>query len=84
MFVVSRREPAGDLLRIADSGREGQGAPIERDAQRLAFEKLEHRVRYVLMMADVVHRQDVRMRERGNSAVFAIEPCEGLGVSRQS
>ena len=48
--------------------------------QRLAFEKLRDGVQDAPFVAEVVDRQDIRMRERGDRPSLTLEPGECLVV----
>ena len=66
---------------VARSGRRsrspcagGNGAPAQALPQRLADEQLQHGVRHAVLHAEVVDREDVRMRQRRDGPRFALEP----------
>ena len=80
LLVVRGGQAASNLRGDIDGLPRRQGAAGEPRAQRLAFEQLRHRVRRAIAVADVVNRQDVRMRERGHRAGLALEARERVRV----
>ena len=51
-------------------------------AESLAFEELRHGVGDAVLVAHIVNRQDVRVRQRGQGFGLALETRERLGVER--
>jgi hypothetical protein len=77
-----RRESLGDL------GRDVERLPrrqrrLHALAQRFADEQLQYGIRHALLNAEVVDRQDVRMRERRDGLRFALEAFACVGVDGQ-
>jgi hypothetical protein len=63
-FVVRRRETArnlGGVLNCLALGQRAAGQPL---AQRLSFEHLRHGIHPVVVRAEVVDREDARVRSR--------------------
>jgi hypothetical protein len=80
---VRRGEPARDLQRPVDGLLLRHGRGVEPAAQRLALEQLGHGVGDAVVPAEVVDREDVRMRERGDGLGLALEARERVGVGGQ-
>ena len=78
-LVERRRDLDRDLQRLV----ERQRALRQPVGQRLAFEVLHDEKRRALLLADVVERADVRMRELAIGAAFAVEPFAELRVGGQ-
>src|SRR5262249_39975950 len=57
------------------------GIAVEATAQRLALEKLGHHERHAVVRREIVDREDVGMRERGDGARLPLEPFERRGVA---
>ena len=53
---------------------------VELPAQRLAFQKLHDGVRDAVLVAEVVNRKDVLMREGRDRLRLALEPGERVGI----
>ena len=75
-LLLGRREAARDLQRDLDGSPRGQGPASEGLPKRAALEQLRHHVAHALVSADVVHRQDVRMVERGDRPGLLFETPE--------
>ena len=72
--LVRVREPCGDLGRDPQCLRVGQRrARFQAILERAVRQVLEHHVRLSVGLAVVVERAEVRMRERGGRARFALE-----------
>ena len=77
-----RRAPRPPAWAISRARRTGTGPRPTRRSQRLAFEKLRHRVADAVRLADVVEGEDVRVRESRDGPGLALEAGEGLRVGR--
>ena len=77
---MRRFEPARSLRR--DGGRllRRQRTAADQVAQRLAFEQFGDGVVHAVVAAEIVNREDVGMRERGDGARFAFEPRDAIRV----
>ena len=82
-LVVRRRQAARDLHADVDRLAHGQRAARQALAQRLAVEQFRDGVGQAVVRADVVDREDVRVRERGDGLRFALEAREPIGVARE-
>ena len=80
---VRGSEPVGQ--RRADDGRTPPGHPAvgERGAQRLSVQELRDREGDAAVRAEVVDREQVRMRQRRDRACLALEAGERVDVLRQ-
>ena len=72
--VVRRGEATADLHRVVERGRERQRRSPQAWSERVALEELDGDVRDALMVADIVNREDVGVRQRGDRTGLAIEP----------
>ena len=73
----------GDLDAEAERLRERQRALAEPVRERLALEQLHDEVLRAVLVADVVERADVRMRELRDRLRLPLEPLANLGGGRQ-
>jgi hypothetical protein len=80
---VRRGETPGDLLRPVHGLRLRDRPAVELPAQRLALEQLGDRVRDAVLRAEVVDREDVRVRQRGDRLSLALEARERVRIRRQ-
>ena len=58
-------------------------SPVEEVAQRLAVEQLGDRVTDAVVVAEVVNRQDVGVRNRGHRTRLALEARDAIGIGGQ-
>ena len=65
-LLVRCGEAVGDLDADLDRLARRHGAGCETLSKRFSFEQLRDRIRGAVVGADVVNRQDVRMRQRGD------------------
>ena len=79
-LLVGGREALRDLDRVFDGlpGRKRPGGQAL--SQRLAVEKLGHRVHHGALAAEVMERKDVGVREGGDSARLPFEAFERVRV----
>ena len=82
-LAVRGGEAPRDLERPVDRLLLRHGRAVELAAQRLALEQLGHGVGDAVVRAEVVDREDVRMRERGDGLGLALEARERVGVRGQ-
>ncbi len=73
-LVVSRREAVGDLERNVDRLARGEGPGFQQASQALALEELHHGVVDAVGVSEVIHGEDVGMRERGERLRLPLEP----------
>jgi hypothetical protein len=78
--VVRGREATRDLEAPVDGLLLRDGTGEELRAQRVAFEKLGDRVSDALVSAEVVNREDVRMRQRRDGLRLSLEARQRIGV----
>ena len=52
------------------------------DHERLAVEQLRYHVRGAIKRADVEHREDVRVVQRGRCTRFLLEPTQAVAICR--
>ena len=76
------RNLRGVLDRLADGQAAGRRA-AELVAERLAFEQLRHEVVEAVVLADVVHGEDVRMVERGRRTRLLLEPQQTVAIAAE-
>ena len=81
---VRGRQPLGDGGPDLEGSPERERSANERHAQRFALEELRDGVRNAPLVADVVDRQDIRMRKSGDRPGLALEPGERLGILFES
>jgi hypothetical protein len=65
---------------MAEGLVERQRAALEPRFERLPFQQLHHQVVGALVMADVVHRADVRVVQARNGSRFALESFPALRI----
>ena len=82
-LVVRGPQRARDRERDLDRLARGQRAAPEPVAQRLALEQLHGREHRAVRLAELVDRQDVRVREGGDGLGLALEAAERLRVVRE-
>jgi hypothetical protein len=85
-LVVRRRQAARHLGRVLDGLPLGQRPGREPSSQSLPFEELGDGERSAVLLAEVVDREDIRVREHSDGLRLALEageparvPCEDLG-----
>ncbi len=83
-LLVGGGEAFRDLQRVVDGLLLRNRAGVELPAQRLAFQKLHDGVGDAVLVAEVVDREDVRMRERRDRLRLSLEPRERLGIRRDA
>ena len=74
-------ERVGNLHGEIDRAARIQRPPGDRRCQRLARHELEHEKQLALILADLVQRGDVRVRERGGGARLLQEPLAAFAGS---
>ena len=77
--VVGRHEALGDLRREIEEQLRRQGY-VEQLAHALALDQLHHDVGERRLLADVVHRRDVRVAQRRRRASLLLEALERAGA----
>jgi hypothetical protein len=82
-LAVRRGEASRNGDGITDGLAHRDRAGDQALTQRLPFEQLRDDERGVPLDADVVHRQDVRVVQRGERAGLLLEALEPIGVGRQ-
>src|SRR5204862_7333627 len=85
--LVRSREPSGDLSSQIDRLPDGKRSVCKHLAQRLAFEQLGDEVRLSLVLAHVVHVDDIGMVQAPGRSCFLFEPFQlawFLRAGRQS
>ena len=79
--LVRRGEAAGDLEAVVDGlPLRDRDAAVEPPAERFALEELRDGVGDAVVPAEVVDREDVRVRERRDRLGFSLETRERVGV----
>ena len=81
--AMRRVERLGDLNRDGQRLVDRQRAAFEPGRQRLAVDQLHDEKRHALVLADVVERADVRVRQARDRPRLALEPLAELGVGGQ-
>src|SRR5262249_40942667 len=79
-LLVRGGEAERDLDGVLDRPTRRERARGEGAAERLALEELHDGVRDAALAPDVVEREDVRVRERGNRLRLALETRERLRI----
>ena len=79
-LLVGGGEALRDLERVVHGLLLRNRARVELPAQRLAFQKLHDGVGDAVLVAEVVNREDVGMRERRDGLRLALEPGERVGI----
>ena len=82
-LVVRRRQAARDLQCEVERLADRQGRAADALPERLPFQQLGDGVGHAGFDADIVNRQDVRMRERGDRLGLALEAGERGGIGGQ-
>ena len=80
---MGRGEAPGDLQRVVDRLHLDERAAVEPRAQGVPFEQLRHGVGDAPGRAELVDRQDVRVRERGYGLGLAFEARVRLRIERE-
>ena len=78
---VRGRQTVGDERREFDGLLPRQPPACQPPPECLALQQLGDEVPHAVVRADVVNREDVRVRERGNRAGLALEPRERVGIA---
>jgi hypothetical protein len=79
--LVRRGEALRDLQAVVDRlPLRKLSTAVEPSLQRLSFEQLRDRVGNAVVPAEVVDREDVRVRERGDRQRLALEARQGVGI----
>ena len=81
--IVRRAQPTRRLARILDGLALGQRARDQRLAQRFAFQQLDHGIRGSVVLAEIVDRQDVRVRQRRDGPSLPLETRRRIGIRAQ-
>ena len=79
-FSCAAARPLRDLQRVVHGLLQGDRARVEPAAQRLALQQLHDGEGDAVVGAEVVDREDVRMRERRDGLRLALEPRERVGI----
>jgi hypothetical protein len=79
-LLVCGTECADDLGRDVDRPSRCERASVEALAQRLALEQLHHRIDHPVCAAEVVNRQNARMRQRRDRERLTSESSEPLRI----
>jgi len=82
--VVCRREAPADLHGVVQRGRERQRRSGQLWLERVPFEELDGDVWDPVVIADVVNREGVGVRQCGDGAGFAIEPIAHRRVGERA
>jgi hypothetical protein len=82
VLVVRRGKSARDLRRDVDRFSQRQRTRRQARAERLALQQFHDGVGHTVAGAELVERDDVRVREHRDGARFALEPREGSRVGR--
>ena len=82
-FLMGRGEAPGDLQRVVDRLHLDERAAVEPRAKGVSLEKLRHGVGNAPGVAELVDRQDVRMRQRGHGFRLALEARVRFRVERE-
>ena len=77
---VRRLQTARDLRGYGERFAGRQRSPVKKVAQRLAVEKLRNCVTHAVVVAEVVNRQDVGVRNRRHRTRLALEACDAIGI----
>ena len=80
---VGLGEGVGNLRREIDRAPRVERTPGDDVLQRLAGHELEGEKELPLVLADLVERRDVRVRERRRRSGFAKEPLAAIGIAGQ-
>ena len=83
-LLVRGGEAVGDLEREVDGLLLRDRPAVEPLAQRLALQQLRDGVGDAILRAEVVDREDVRMRQRRDGLRLALEARERVGVRRRA
>ena len=79
-LLMGRGKALGDVPRVRNRGVDGQGAAIEDRAQRLTVDRLGDNIGRLLVGADVMDGQYVRMRELGCRARLLHEALQAIRI----
>src|SRR5262245_47890856 len=79
-FIVRGRKPVTDLDRVLDGFAYRQCGAAETLTECVALQQLRHDVRSTVVLAEVIHREDVRMIQRCGCAGFLLEPLKAFSV----
>ena len=82
-FLMGGGEAFGNLERVIHSQLLRNRTGVELAAQRLPFQKLHDGIGRPLVGAEVMDREDVRMRQRRNRLRFALEPRQSVCIRRE-
>src|SRR5262249_28552081 len=82
-FGVSGGQSLGDLPRVINRLSRSDRALLYQFAQLFAFDQLRHNEWRVLVVADVVHRQNVRVIERRGSERLLLEAEQAIRILRK-
>ena len=81
--LVRRGEPLRDLKRVLERFAHRKVGGVQPLPQRLALQQLHHRIRDSPLLANVVNREDVRVRQGRDRLRFPFESGKRIGVLRQ-
>ena len=81
--IVRGGEAAADLHGVIEDRRQRERRRPNARAERLSFEQLDRDVRDPVVAPDIVNREDVGVRQRGNGAGFAVEPLVEVRIGRR-
>src|SRR5581483_11145245 len=88
-FLVRGGESVRDLSRVFDRLANGNAraalvgeAVADLVAERLSFEQFHHDVRGVVVRADVIDRDEVRMIQRAGRTRLDLEAMQPVGIAR--
>ncbi len=80
---VGGGQPRDNLRRVIDGATVGKAAPTKLVAERLSFEQLRDDKRLVVMRADVVDDENVRVVEGGRGARFLLKLPQRVRAGRR-
>src|SRR5262249_15785108 len=82
-FGMGGGQPVGNLLSVVNNNAHRQRAFVQLFAQYFAFQQFGHNEWVALVIADVVHRQNVWVIERRGSESLLLEAEQSVGVLRK-
>ena len=81
--MMGSLEGVGDLTAEVEHHIDRQRSAVDPAAERAALEQLHHEKRQAVVLADVVHRADVRVIQRGRRARLALKSLGGDRILQQ-
>ena len=83
-LVMRRSETLGDSARVLGGFADSDGPSPESSTKGLALENLRDNVVLLVLLAGVVHGEDVRVRESGDGLSFLMEACQAVAIIDQA